>query len=288
MFPEFSELDVAVNGTTIHAEWGGDGSPVLLLHGYPQTHACWHRVAPELARSFTVVCADLRGYGDSDTPPSDPSHEPYSKRAMAQDQLELMQSLGFERFSVVGHDRGARVARRMALDHPVAIRSAAILDIVPTERVYATLDQERATVVWRYLFLIQPTDLPERLIGSNAEFYLRWTFNEWSRAPDAITDTAFAEYLRCFDADTIHATCEDYRAGATVDLTHDHVDRHRRVNCPVLVLWSKHGIGTMYDVLDTWRTQAHEVRGRSLDCGHFLPEEQPTEVSAALRDFLLP
>jgi haloacetate dehalogenase len=288
LFPGFSRLDVDVNDTTISAVRAGQGPPVLLLHGYPQTHVCWHRVAPALARSFTVVCADLRGYGDSGKPPSDPSHVAYSKRVMGQDQIELMQGLGFERFAVVGHDRGGRVARRMALDHPELISRLALLDIVPTRTIYAMLDRDRATAVWRYLFLIQPRDLPERLIGANTDFYLRWTFQEWSRTPEAITEAALAEYRRCFDEQAIHATCEDYRAGATIDLTHDQLDQDERVSCPLLIAWSSHGIGTSYDVLSIWREEADDVRGLALDCGHFLPEEQPARVAAVLDEFLTP
>jgi len=286
LFDGFSTVEVAVNGTMISAVHAGHGPPVLLLHGYPQTHVCWHRVAPQLARSFTVVCPDLRGYGDSAKPESDASHAAYSKRTMAQDQIEIMQHLGFERFAVVGHDRGGRVARRMALDRPDVISRLAVLDIVPTRGIYATLDQARATAVWRYLFLTQPADLPERLIGGDPEFYLRWTFREWSQTPGAITDTAFAEYRRCFDPAAIHASCEDYRAGATIDLAHDQVDEHRRIESPLLVAWSAHGIGTSYDVLGIWRSEADDVLGFALDCGHFLAEERPGRVTAMLGEFL--
>jgi haloacetate dehalogenase len=285
LFPGFSRAQLAINGTTINAVRGGAGAPVLLLHGYPQTHAIWHRVAPVLAERFTVVSADLRGYGDSGKPASDESHEPYSKRAMAQDQLELMRALGFERFALVGHDRGARVARRLALDHPDSVSRLAILDIVPTETIYGLLDQERATTVWRYFFLVQPPDLPERLIGADPAFYLDWTLREWCGTPCALDEAAVSEYRRCFDAATIHAGCEDYRAGATIDLAHDRADKER-IHCPVLVLWSAHGIGSSYDVLSIWREQADAVHGRALDCGHFLPEERPAETAAGLTRFL--
>jgi haloacetate dehalogenase len=258
---------------------------VLLLHGYPQTHAIWQRIAPVLAERFTVVCSDLRGYGDSGKPRSDESHEPYSKRAMAHDQLELMRALGFERFALVGHDRGARVARRLALDHPDSVSRLALLDIVPTETIYATLDQERATTVWRYFFLVQPPDLPERLIGADPGFYLDWTFREWCGTPGALDQTALSEYRRCFDAATIHAGCEDYRAGATIDLAHARADK-TRIRCPLLVLWSARGIGSSYDVLSIWREQADAARGRALDCGHFLAEERPAETASELTRFL--
>src|SRR5919106_1612502 len=215
---------IEANAVSINVCRGGAGPPVLLLHGYPQTHVMWHRVAPRLAERFTVVCPDLRGYGDSDKPRGGADHAAYSKRTMAQDQLEVMGALGFERFAVAGHDRGARVALRMALDHRDAVSCLAVLDIVPTRTVYATLDKARATTVWRYLFLVQPYDLPERLIGADPGFYVRWTLEEWSGTPGAIDDEARAEYERCFDRATIHASCEDYRAGASIDLVHDDAD----------------------------------------------------------------
>jgi haloacetate dehalogenase len=277
---------VTANGTTLNVARSGTGPPVLLLHGYPQTHVMWHAVAPALAERFTVVCTDLRGYGDSAKPHSDETHEPYSKRTLARDQLDAMGALGFERFAVFGHDRGARVARRMVLDHPDAVSRLAVLDIVPTAVVYETLDQPRATTVWRYFFLVQPPDLPERLIGRDPGSYLRSTFAEWSGTADVPTAAAFAEYDRCFDEDTIHASCEDYRAGATIDLEHDRADAGRAIECPLLVLWSASGLGSLYDVLRIWRAEAEDVQGRSLECGHFLAEEQPSEVTAELSTFL--
>lgn len=286
LFPGFSRVRVHVDGTLINAVYGGSGPPVLLLHGYPQTHVMWHRVAPRLAERFTVVCSDLRGYGDSGKPPSTENHDAYSKRAMARDQVGLMRALGFERFAVVGHDRGARVARRLALDHSAAVTRLAVLDIVPTAVVYARLDQPHATTVWRYFFLIQPPDLPERLLGADPVFYLEHTLQEWSGTPGALTSEAIAEYRRCFDPATISATCEDYRAGATVDLADDAADAGRRIGCPVLVLWSAKGLGSSYDVLSIWRAEADVVTGRALDCGHFLAEERPDETTAELVAFL--
>jgi haloacetate dehalogenase len=286
MFEGFARRTISVNGTRINVVHAGHGPPVLLLHGYPQTHAMWHLVAPRLAEEFTVVCPDLRGYGDSNAPTGDGTHEAYSKRTMALDQRELMSELGHERFALVGHDRGARVARRLALDHPDAVTRLALLDIVPTAAIYTRLDQARAIAVWRYFFLVQPPDLPERLIGADPGFYLRSTLSEWAGRPDAIDPAALAEYERCFDQETIRASCEDYRAGATIDLEHDRADRDRPIRCPVLVLWSKSGIGSAYDVLDVWREQAVEVSGRALDCGHFLAEELPDQVSAYIGEWL--
>jgi haloacetate dehalogenase len=282
----FSATQISVAATTINAVVGGSGPPLLLLHGYPQTHAIWHRVAPRLAEHYAIVCPDLRGYGDSAKPESDAGHAPYSKRVMADDQVEVMRRLGFDRFAVVGHDRGARVARRMALDHPDVVSQLAVLDIVPTQAIYESLDQERATTVWRYFFLIQPPDLPERLIGANAHLYLDWTVRDWCGTPGALTEPAVAEYRRCFDAATIHASCEDYRAGATIDLVHDRATADRTISCPLLVLWSHAGIGSAYHVLEIWRAEADQVRGRALDCGHFLPEERPDEVASELLAFL--
>jgi haloacetate dehalogenase len=286
MFEGFTRRTISVNGTRINVVHGGQGPPLLLLHGYPQTHAMWHLVAPTLAEEFTVVCSDLRGYGDSDKPIGDATHEAYSKRAMARDQLELMRELGHERFALVGHDRGARAARRLALDHPDAVTRLALLDIVPTAAVYARLDRARAIAVWRYFFLVQPPDLPERLIGADPGFYLRWTLSEWAGRPDAIDPAALAEYERCFDQATIRASCEDYRAGATIDLEHDRADRDRPIRCPLLVLWSKSGIGSAYDVPDVWRAQAARVSGRALDCGHFLAEELPDQVADHIGEWL--
>ncbi|MGC4806054.1 alpha/beta fold hydrolase [Micromonospora sp. DT233] len=218
LFAGFEAFDRQVNGTTIHGVVGGNGPPLLLLHGYPQTHAMWHRVAPRLARENTVICTDLRGYGDSPAPAPHAGHVAYSKREMARDQLEVMAALGHRRFAVVGHDRGGRVARRMALDHPAAVTGLAVLDIVPTRLVYGVLDQARATAAWRYFFLVQPGGLPERLIGADPHRYLDHTLDEWRGDGNALDPAAVAEYHRCFDPDTVRASCADYRAGATVDL----------------------------------------------------------------------
>ncbi|MGC8801540.1 MAG: alpha/beta fold hydrolase [Chloroflexus sp.] len=278
------------DGMTIAGAIGGSGPPLLLLHGYPQTHAMWHAIAPALAESFTVVAADLRGYGDSDKPVDDPAHLTYSKRAMAADMVELMERLGFLHFAVVGHDRGARVTHRMCLDHPDRIMRAAVLDIVPTHHMYLTADREFATAYYHWFFLIQPAPLPERLIGADPEFWLRSKLAHWGRAPTAFTATAVAEYLRCFrNPATIAASCADYRAAASIDLTHDDEDVRagRKVRCPLLVLWGADGfVDRKYNVLEVWRQYAVDVQGHSVPGGHFLPEEAPAETLAALQSFL--
>jgi haloacetate dehalogenase len=285
MFDGFTRKQIKTQETIINLVQGGSGDPILFLHGYPQTHVCWHRIAPILAERFTVVCADLRGYGDSAKPPNDPDHLAYSKRIMAQDQVEVMQSLGFHRFAVVGHDRGARVAHRMALDHADKITKLALLDIIPTITAYANVDKDIATSAFNWFFSIQPDGLPERLIGAEPEFYLQWILDHWSGKKDALAAEAVAEYQRCFDAATIHATNEEFRAAATIDLIHDEVDEERKISCPTLVLWSATS-WTKFDVLGVWRSYADHVQGMAFDCGHFLPEEAPERTSAELLRFL--
>ena len=288
MFEGFRREFIQANGVDIHAVVGGEGPPLLLLHGYPQCHVMWHKIAPALAERFTVVAADLRGYGDSGKPEGGAGHAAYSKRAMAQDQVEVMETLGFERFALVGHDRGARVSHRLALDHPERVERMALLDIAPTLTVFETVDQTVATVYYHWFFLIQPNGLPERLIGYDPDDYLRRKLTAWGAADDAFTDQAMAEYLRCFrDPATIHASCEDYRAAASIDLEHDRADADNRIACPLLVLWGAKGlVGRRYDVLGVWREKADSVSGQAIDCGHFLPEEKPDETLAALLDFL--
>jgi haloacetate dehalogenase len=286
VFAGFTTERITVGDVAINVCRGGSGPPLVLLHGYPQTHVMWHQVASTLAERFTVVCPDLRGYGDSDKPPSGGDHNAYSKRVMALDQLGVMHALGFQRFSVAGHDRGARVALRLALDHPDAVSRLAVLDIVPTKTIYESVDQQRAITVWRYFFLVQPHDLPERLIAGDPSGYLHWTLDEWCGSPGALDERATAEYERCFDHPTIHATCEDYRAGASIDLDHDRADADRPVSCPTLALWSRNGIGTAYDVTGIWHQRAPQLTSQSLDCGHFLAEERPRQTAAALLSFL--
>lgn len=269
---------------------GGDGPPLFLLHGYPETHLMWHRVAPLLAQRFTVVCPDLRGYGDSARPATTPDHEPYSKRAMARDIVALADALGFRRFFAAGHDRGARVLHRLCLDHPDRVGKAALLDIVPTRTLYEATDQGIATGYFHWFFLIQPDPLPERLIGADPGFWLDWILGRWSAAPasEVFPRAVVREYLRCFsDPATIHATCEDYRAGASIDLEHDRADADRRIPCPLLLLWGEKGfVHRHFDVPSCWQPKAAgPVRGKALPCGHFLPEEAPDETAAELLRF---
>lgn len=281
----FTPFDITTSGATIHGVRGGSGPPLLLLHGYPQTHVMWHRVAPVLAEHFTVVATDLRGYGDSSVPGDAPDHATYAKRAMALDQVEVMAQLGFETFGVAGHDRGGRVARRMALDHPGRVARLAVLDIVPTARLYADSTRAFATAYFHWYFLIQPAPLPETLIASSVECWLERKFAKVR--PGGITPAAYAEYLRCYRRpETIHASCEDYRAGATIDLAHDEADRNRLIVCPVLALWGDAGpMHQLYDVLDTWRAQAPQVTGRPVPGTHYFVEESPEIVADELRRF---
>jgi haloacetate dehalogenase len=288
MFEGFEGGLIETNGATINYVKGGEGPPVLLLHGYPQTHVMWHKVAPLLARDFTVVAADLRGYGDSGKPPGDPQHSQYSKRAMAQDQVGVMEQLGFDSFFLVSHDRGARVSHRLTKDHPQRVRKLAVLDIVPTRRMFQMVNKAMATNTYHWFFLIQPYDFPERLIGASADYFLRSRFERGPNAAQAFPKEAVDEYARCFcDPAAIHATCEDYRAGASIDLEHDEADFDRKVTCPMLALWSATGyVGRTEDVLAVWRDYATDVRGHSLPCGHFIAEELPDEAYIAIRDFL--
>lgn len=290
MFEGFERRRVSTGGAGINLVVGGGGPALLLLHGFPQSHVIWHRMAPALAERFTVVAPDLRGYGDSERVASAPDHAPYSKRAMARDQVEAMAALGFERFQVVGHDRGARVAHRMALDHPERVQRVALLDIVPTLRLFESVDQRLATAYWHWFFLIQPAPLPEHMIGRDPEFFLRRMLSSWGGDAGFVAPEAFAEYLRALrDPAALHAMCEDYRAAAGVDLEHDRASRAagERVRCPLLALWGKRGaMEGLYDVAQAWREAADDARGHALDCGHFLPEEAPRQTLAALREFL--
>jgi len=285
---DFQQDRITTTGDEINLRRAGEGPPLLLLHGYPQTHVMWHKIAPALAERFTVVLTDLRGYGDSAKPPGGDNHEAYSKRAMAQDQVEVMTALGFDSFAVVGHDRGARVGHRLALDHPERVSKLALLDIAPTLAMYERTDMAFASAYYHWFFLIQPYDLPERLIGADPDFYLEKKIGKWSRNDGAFTAAALAEYKRCFrDPATIHATCEDYRAAAGIDLEHDRADLGRKLACPVLALWGAKGvIERSYPVLEIWRERVRDLRGKALPCGHFLAEEAPAETVAELLNFL--
>jgi haloacetate dehalogenase len=284
MFPGFTRDRIKTSGATIAVRHGGSGPPVLLLHGHPQTQVMWHLTAPALAQDHTVVCADLRGYGDSSKPPATPDHEPYSKRAMARDMIEVLQSLGFDRFAVVGHDRGGRVAYRMALDHAERIERIAVLDIIPTGEHFRRAEMSFGLGYWHWFFLAQPHPFPERVIGADPDaFYFH-------RGRSMFTPEALAEYRRSYsDPATIHAMCEDYRAAASYDFNLDEADRKagNRIRCPVLALWGANGnLPGWYDVLEVWRAWADDVRGHALDCGHYLPEEAPDATLDALRPFL--
>lgn len=277
--------DIRANSISIRTRVIGSGPPLLLLHGYPQTHGIWHRIAPRLAEDFTVVATDLRGYGASDKPPSDAAHRPYSKRVMAADQVAVMEALGFARFAVTGHDRGGRVAHRMARDWPERVAALAVLDIAPTKAMYEATDMGFATGYYHWFFLIQPAPLPETLIGAAADAYLALKLKAWGRTDGAITDAAFAAYRAAFTPEMIHASCEDYRASAGIDLEHDAED-HTPLAMPLLALWGQEGfVGQHYDVLAEWRKCATEVSGHGVPGGHYLPEEAPEETLAALRDF---
>jgi len=289
MFENFDRQDIETSETVIRARIDGKGPPLLLLHGYPQTHAMWHWVAPALAERFTVVLADLRGYGDSGKPKSDPEHLTYSKRKSASDMVEVMSALGFEQFMLAGHDRGGRVAHRLALDHPDRVQKVSFLDIVPTRTLFQATNQAIATGYYHWFFLIQPNGLPERLIGGDPIFYLHSKLSHWGKGGvEQFSAEALEEYERCFkDPDVIHASCEDYRAGASIDLAHDEADLQKKISCPVQALWGQDGmIERHFDVLACWRERsAAEVTGRALDCGHFLAEEQPEATAAELSAF---
>lgn len=287
LFPGFKERNVRTRGATIHLVHSGSGDPVLLLHGYPQTHAMWHKVAPALAREYTVVCADLRGYGDSSKPRGTPDHSNYSKRAMAQDMADVMSALGHERFHVVGHDRGGRVGHRLARDHAKRVRSLTVLDISPTLKMYRSTSMQFAKAYWHWFFLIQEAPLPERMLEGQAPFYMLQRLGRGKSGMKHFSREALAEYVRAFsDPRTIHSTCEDYRAAATIDLVHDQREK-TKLKMPVLALWGRHGvIEALFDCLADWREVAEDVRGRVLPCGHFIAEEKPAQLLAELRKFL--
>jgi haloacetate dehalogenase len=283
VFDGFETTEIDTGEARIHVRRAGSGPPLLLLHGYPQTHVMWHGVAPALAEDFTVVLTDLRGYGASSKPASLADHWPYTKRAVAADQVAVMHALGFDRFAVCGHDRGGRVGYRMALDHPERVTRLAVLDIVPTGEVLMRADRAFGRGYWHWFFLAQPSPLPERMIGADPDAYYRH-FDA-----DFFDPGAVAAYRRAADdPDTIRAMCEDYRAGAGLDVEHDLADKNsrRRIACPLLALWGgRWYLEDWYDVLAIWREWADDVSGRAVDAGHYLVEERPDDVLAELRAF---
>jgi haloacetate dehalogenase len=288
LFPGFRVESRDADGVAVHLVVGGAGPPLLLLHGYPQTHALWHKITPRLAQRFTVVAADLRGYGDSGKPPTDARHAPYSKREMAKDVVSAMRGLGHERFLLAGHDRGGRVAHRLAADHPDAVAKLSVLDISPTLAMYEQTDMAFAAAYWHWFFLIQKAPIPETMIGADPKYYLRAKMRGRSVGEDPFDPRAWSEYERCFTPAVIHASCEDYRAAATIDLEHDRADREadRRLACPLQVLWGGHGVvERCFRPLEDWGRVAGRVSGRALPAGHYLPEEVPDLVAAELESF---
>ncbi len=286
MFEGFEERRIATADAEIYLKMAGSGPPLLLLHGYPQTHVMWHEIAPALAEDYTVVCPDLRGYGASSNPPDGENHAGYSKRAMAADQVAVMSALGFERFQVVGHDRGGRVTHRLSLDHPERVVKACVIDICPTLSMYEATDKAFATAYYHWFMLIQPADLPERMIAGAFDSYMERTFASWGTstfAPEAVA--AYKEAHR--DPANLHSSCEDYRAAATIDLEHDRADSAARIQAPLLVLWGGRSIvGKLFKPLESWGEKALDVTGQAIDGGHYLPEERPQEVLQALKEFL--
>ena len=287
MFDGFTLTTIDTPKVSIRARIGGEGPPLLLLHGNPQTHVMWHAVAPALAEHFTVVATDLTGYGMSSKPPNSADHAAYSKRAMANDQVAVMHNLGHKQFMVAGHDRGGRVAYRMALDHPDIVKKLAVLDIIPTLEAFARGGKEFGLGYYHWFFLAQPSPLPETLINADPEWFWRWHTDRVPRK--FFSEQAVEDYLKCFrNPETVRAICEDYRAAATIDCTIDARDRdaNKRITCPLLALWGKQArLEQWYDTIAVWRNWANDVRGGALDCGHYLPEEKPSETAAALVSF---
>jgi haloacetate dehalogenase len=289
MFDGFVRTRIATSGAEINLVRGGTGAPLLLLHGYPQTHVMWHRVSPHLAKHFTLVVPDLRGYGASSKPPTDSIHLPYSKRAMAQDMIEVMAALGFARFNVAGHDRGGRVAYRLALDHPDRVLRLATLDIIPTLEQFERLNRTTARAAYHWYFLAQPAPFPEKLIGMDPDYFLMHTLESWCATSGAFTAEALAAYREAFrDPAVIHATCEDYRAGISCDCDFDEADRKtgRKIAAPMAAMWGAKGRPNRgMGLLEVWKKWATDVRGDPLDCGHFIPEEQPDQLAEILVRF---
>ncbi|MDQ2052239.1 alpha/beta hydrolase [Natronolimnohabitans sp. A-GB9] len=288
MFEDFEEKRLDVGEAEIYLRHGGDGPPLLLLHGFPQTHATWHKIAPDLAKDYTVVAPDLRGYGDSVGPP-DPEATDYSNRRLAADVVTVMETLGFSRYRVAGHDRGARVGYRLALDHPTCVEKLAVLDIVPTLETVELMDYQYAHEMYHWLFLAQPHPLPETLLNNEPTFYVDQLIESWAADPNRLAPEAIAEYHRCFENErVVRASCEDYRAGLSVDLDHDRASRAAgdQIECPVLALWGSASGTVDFDPLEIWTQWATSIDGRGLSCGHFLMEEAPETTLAELESFL--
>ena len=290
LFPGFKSELIEVNGVKIMARKGGSGQPLLLLHGHPQTHAIWHRVAQQLAESHTVVMTDLRGYGDSSKPQGSHDHLNYSKRVMALDQIEVMRHFGFAQFDVLAHDRGARVAHRLALDHPKAVKRLVLLDIAPTLAMYEKTSNQFARSYWHWFFLIQPAPLPERLIEADPAAYVRDVLGRRSAGLAPFDPRALAEYVRCLELPgTPHGLCEDYRASASIDLVHDQLDIDKKnfLQQALLVLWGEHGVvNQCFEPLKEWSKLAVNVKGHALPCGHYIPEEAPELLLNQVQSFL--
>ncbi|MFM0737189.1 alpha/beta hydrolase [Paraburkholderia xenovorans] len=290
MFAGFTDASTQVDGIHLHAIRGGAGPALLLLHGHPQTHAIWHKVAPRLAQDFTVIAADLRGYGDSGKPQGAPDHSNYSKRRMAEDQVALMRAHGFEQFAVIAHDRGGRVAARMALDHPQAVTKLVTLDVAPTLAMYEQTSFAFARAYWHWFFLVRPAPFPETLINADPDLYLKQTIGARSAGLAPFTEAAYAEYLRCLsDPATAHGICEDYRASVTIDLEHDResLAEARKIDCEFLALWGAQGvIEQCFEPLVEWRRWATRVSGEALPCGHYIPEEAPELLLDRVLPFL--
>ena len=291
MFKDFSAFTIERKGVTLQCRTGGQGAPLLLLHGHPQTHAMWHRVAPDLAQRFTVVMMDLRGYGDSGRPAADADHAMYSKREMARDAMAVMQARGFDQFQVLAHDRGARVAHRLAADHPHAVQRMMLLDIAPTLGMYGNTSQAFATAYWHWFFLIQPAPLPEALIESDPVGYLRYGKSQRHGGLSVFAPEAMAQYERCIQIPgSARGICEDYRASATIDLDHDRADiaAGKKLAMPLYVLWGEQGaVGKNFDVLALWRERAQDVSGQALPCGHYIAEEAPEALLTQAQHFFI-
>jgi haloacetate dehalogenase len=288
LFQGFERGAIETSGATINYVAAGAGEPVLLLHGYPETHVCWHRIAPELAKRYRVICADLRGYGDSSKPEGLPDHSNYSKRAMGLDMVELMRTLGHQTFHLVGHDRGARVAHRLTRDNEASVRTLTVLDVSPTLKMFESTNLAFATAYYHWFMMLQPPPLPEKMLAGQVPFNILGRVGRTEPDLSAFDPQAIDAYVRAFaDPRAIHASCEDYRAAGTIDLEHDRADRGRKINTPVLALWGARAVvGKLFDCLADWREVANRVTGRAIDCGHFLPEEAPLETLAEIERFI--